>query len=82
MKGVKIMSEFEKAVRIALIRQGKSCRSFASELGISVYYLYAIMKGREKSPYQMQRIRKLLGLDMETNEQNVNQSNSTTHECQ
>jgi hypothetical protein len=81
MKGVKIMSEFEKAVRIALIRQGKSCRSFANELGISVYYFYALLKGRSECPCQMHRIKRLLGLDMESNEQNVNQSNSTTHEC-
>lgn len=69
------MSEFEKQVRIALIQQGKTLTNLASELGISVSYLYEIIRGTRKAEEQKQRIRNLLGLDMETNEQNVNQSN-------
>jgi transcriptional regulator with XRE-family HTH domain len=76
------MSEFEKQVRIALIQQGKTLTNLASELGISVSYLYEIIRGTRKAEEQKQKIRTLLGLDMETNEQNVNQSNCETNECQ
>ena len=76
------MSDFEKQVRIALIQQGKTLSSFATELGISVSYLYEIIRGTRKAEDQKQRIRNLLGLDTETDEQNVNQSNSETDECQ
>ena len=76
------MSEFEKQVRIALIQQGKTLTNLATELGISVSYLYEIIRGTRKAEEQKQRIRTLLGLDMETNEQNVNQSNCETNECQ
>lgn len=75
------MSDFEKQVRIALIQQGKTLTNLASELGISVSYLYEIIRGTRKAEEQKQRIRNLLGLDMESNEQNVNQSNCTTNEC-
>ena len=43
------------------------------------------VKGDERKAVvkeQKQKIRTLLGLDMESNEQNVNQSNCTTNECQ
>ena len=76
------MSEFEKQVRIALIQQGKTLTNLASELEISVSYLYEIIRGTRKAEEQKQKIRTLLGLDMETNEQNVNQSNCKTNECQ
>lgn len=75
------MSDFEKQVRIALIQQGKSLTNLASELGISVSYLYEIIRGTRKAEEQKQRIRNLLGLDTETDEQNVNQPNSTPDEC-
>lgn len=76
------MSEFEKQVRIALIQQGKTLSGLATELGISVSYLYEIIRGTRKAEEQKQRIRNLLGLDTETDEQNVNQPNSTPDECQ
>ena len=76
------MSDFEKQVRIALIQQGKTLTNLASELGISVSYLYEIIRGTRKAEEQKQKIRTLLGLDVETNEQNVNQSNCKTNECQ
>lgn len=76
------MSEFEKQVRIALIQQGKTLTNLASELGISVSYLYEIIRGTRKAEEQKQKIRTLLGLDTETDEQNVNQPNSTPDECQ
>ena len=68
MKGVNLMSDFEKQVRISLIQQGKSLSSLASELGISVSYLYEIIGGTRKAEEQRKRIKNLLGLDTETNE--------------
>lgn len=76
------MSDFEKQVRIALIQQGKTLSGLATELGVSVSYLYEIIRGTRKAEEQKQRIRNLLGLDTETDEQNVNQPNSTPDECQ
>ena len=67
------MSEFEKQVRIALIHQEKTLSGLAEELGISVSYLYEIIKGTRKSEEQKQKIRILLGLDMKTNEQIVSE---------
>ena len=67
------MSDFEKQVRIALIQQGKNLTNLASELGISVSYLYEIIKGTRKADEQKSKIRNLLGLDTEADEQNVNQ---------
>ena len=67
------MSEFEKQVRIALIQQGKTLTNLATELGISISYLYEIIRGTRKAEEQKQRIRTLLGLDMESDEQNVSQ---------
>ena len=66
------MSDFEKQVRIALIQQDKTLTGLAEDLGISVSYLYEILKGTRKSEDQKTRIMDLLGLDKETYE-NVNQ---------
>lgn len=66
------MSDFEKQVRIALIQQEKTMTGLADDLGISVSYLYEIIRGTRKAEEQKQRIRTLLELDKETNE-NVNQ---------
>jgi transcriptional regulator with XRE-family HTH domain len=67
------MSEFEKQVRIALIQQEKTLTGLAEELGISISYLYEIIKGTRNAEEQKQRIRTLLGLDTECNEKIVNQ---------
>lgn len=67
------MSEFEKQVRIALIQQDKTLTGLAEDLGISVSYLYEILKGTRKSEEQKQKIINLLGLDKGSNEQIVNQ---------
>lgn len=67
------MSDFEKQVRISLIQQGKTLSGLATELGISVSYLYEIIKGTRKADEQKQRIKNLLGLDTEADEQIVNQ---------
>ena len=66
------MSEFEKQVRVALIQQEKTLTSLAEELGISVSYLYEIIRGTRKAEEKKQRIKTLLGLETEANE-NVNQ---------
>jgi AraC-like DNA-binding protein len=82
MKGVNLMSDFEKQVRIALIQQEKTLTSLASELNLSISYLYEIIRDTRKAEHQKERIRYLLGLDTENNEQNVNQSNCEPDECQ
>lgn len=60
------MSEFEKQVRKALIDKEMSLSDLANELQISVSYLYEILKGTRKSDEQKQKIKNLLGLDIET----------------
>jgi transcriptional regulator with XRE-family HTH domain len=67
------MSDFEKQVRVALIQQDKTLTSLAEELGISVSYLYEIIRGTRSAEAQKQRIRTLLGLDTESNEKIVSQ---------
>lgn len=66
------MSEFEKQVRIALIQQDKTLTGFAEELGISVSYLYEIIRGTRNAEEKKKQIKTLLGLDTDANE-NVNQ---------
>lgn len=58
------MSEWEKQVRKALIDKDMTISDLASELQISVSYLYEILKGTRKSDEQKQRIKNLLGLDI------------------
>lgn len=66
------MSEFEKQVRVALIQQEKTLTGLAEELGISISYLYEIIRGTRKAEEKKKQIKILLGLDTEANE-NVNQ---------
>lgn len=56
------MSEFEKQVRHALIDKNMSLTDLADELGISVSYVYEIIKGTRKAEDQKVRIREYLGL--------------------
>ena len=64
------MSEFEKQIRHALIDRGMSLTDLASELEISVSYLYELMKGTRKSEDQKQKIRQLLGIpDIDNDEE-------------
>lgn len=74
------MSEFEKQVRHALIDRNMSMTDLASELGISVSYVFEIIKGTRKAEEQKARIRKFLNLDGEEDEQNVNSTDSNTDE--
>ncbi len=57
------MSEFEKQVRHALLDREMSLSDLAELLGISVSYIYEIIKGTRKAEDQKQRIIVLLGLD-------------------
>lgn len=56
------MSEFEKQVRHALIDKNMSLTDLADVLGISVSYVYEIIKGTRKAEDQKVRIREYLGL--------------------
>jgi predicted transcriptional regulator len=57
------MSEFEKQVRHALLDREMSLSDLAELLGISVSYIYEIIKGTRKAENQKQQIITLLGLD-------------------
>ena len=56
------MSEFERAVRHALVDRDMSLTDLANELGISVSYIYEIIHGTRKADDQKKRIREFLGL--------------------
>jgi transcriptional regulator with XRE-family HTH domain len=73
MKGVNLMSDFEKQVRIALIQQEKTLTNLATEMGISVSYLYELLKGTRTAEDQKQKIKNLLGLDIVSDEQTDDQ---------
>ena len=78
------MSEFEKQVRHALIDRNMSMTDLASELGISVSYVFEIIKGTRKAEEQKARIRQFLNLNLdggEEDEPNVNSTDSNTDEC-
>lgn len=66
------MSEFEKQVRIALIQQDMTLKELASELGISISYVYEVISGTRKAKDKKQKIIDLLGLDADAYE-NVDQ---------
>ena len=57
------MSEFEKQVRHALIDKGMTIRSLAEELGVSVSYVYELIKGTRKNEDQLAKIRDILDID-------------------
>ena len=67
------MSDFEKQVRIALIQQEKTLTNLATEMGISVSYLYELLKGTRTAEDQKQKIKNLLGLDIVSDEQTDDQ---------
>lgn len=56
------MSEFEKQVRKALIDHGMTLSDLANELGITVSYVYDILKGNRAPEAQIQKIRDILSL--------------------
>lgn len=57
-----MMSEFEKQVRHALIDHNMTMTGLAEQLGISISYLYEIIKGTRTAENQKQRIRQVLGI--------------------
>lgn len=56
------MSEFEKAVRKALIDREMSLSDLAREIGISISYMYEVLRGTRRSEEQIQKIRDYLDL--------------------
>ena len=58
----KKMSNFEKAVRKALIDRDMKLTDLAEQLGISLTYLYDILSGGRKANNQRQRIIEILEL--------------------
>ena len=66
------MSEFEKQVRHALIDKGMSITDLANELGISVSYVFEIIKGTRKAEVQKERIKSFLGLGGDGNDEQIN----------
>lgn len=72
------MSEFERQVRHALIDRNMSLTDLASELGISVSYVYEIIKGTRKAEDQKEKIRSFLDLTDSDDEQIINSADSNT----
>lgn len=56
------MSEFEKQVRHALIDNNMTMKGLAEQLGLSVSYVYEIIKGTRNSDEQKARIKQMLGI--------------------
>ena len=59
---VKMMSEFEKQVRHALIDRDMTMTDLANELGISVSYVSDLLKKKRENQEQLQRIKDFLGI--------------------
>ncbi len=75
------MTEFEKAVRHALIDRNMSLTDLAQNLGISVSYLFEIIKGTRKAEAQKEKIRSFLGIGGEDDEQTDSSEDSGTDGC-
>lgn len=75
------MSEFERRVRHALIDRNMSLTDLASELGISVSYVYEIIHGTRKAEDQKARIKSFLNLTDCDDEQNDNSADCRSDEC-
>jgi transcriptional regulator with XRE-family HTH domain len=59
------MTEFEKKVRHRLIDLGWTISRLADELGVSVSYVFEIMKGTRKAVDMKQKMCDLLGIEDE-----------------
>ena len=57
------MSEFEKAVRKALIDRDMKLTDLADALGISVSYVYDILNDNRKAEHQKKKIIEILELE-------------------
>lgn len=62
LKGGEKLNEFEKQVRHALIDHQMTLTDLAGQLGVSVSYVYELIKGTRKSEDQKEKIRTILGL--------------------
>lgn len=58
------MNDFEKAVRKTLIDKDMTLSDLAAALGISLSYLYDILKSTRKADRQRKRITEVLGLEI------------------
>lgn len=56
------MSDFEKAVRHALIDHDMTMTDLAKKLGISNSYVCDLIKGKRENQEQLQRIKDFLGI--------------------
>lgn len=75
------MTDFEKAVRHALIDRNMSVTDLAGKLGISVSYMFEIIKGTRKAEQQKERIKQFLGIGGEDDEQIDSPTDSTVDGC-
>ena len=66
----KTMSDYEKSVRIGLIKNDMTMAKLAVTLGISKTYLYDIINGSRNSVKNRARINAVLGIADECNSQN------------
>ncbi len=62
------MSEFEKAVRHALIDKDMTVSGLASKLGLSVSYTHELIRGTRKSSQHVKAIKEILGITGDDNE--------------
>lgn len=51
---------FEKRVRIALVKKGKSAAWLARQMGVSRVYVGDILKGRRQTPERINQIEEIL----------------------
>ena len=61
-KGESDMSEFEKAVKIALIERNMTMQDLADALGITISYVSDLIKEKRNNAQQIQRIKDFLEL--------------------
>lgn len=62
-KGERNMSEFEKAVKKALIDRDMTLQGLADALGITISYVSDLIKDKRKNELQIERIKQFLGLE-------------------
>lgn len=51
---------FEKRVRIALVKKGKSAAWLARQMGVSCVYVGDLLKGRRQTPERINQIEEIL----------------------
>lgn len=63
------MSEFEKAVKKALIDRNMTMGDLADAIGITISYVSDLIKGKRNNEVQLNRIKEFLGLTDEADTQ-------------